>query len=82
MKAQHPVFCAVCGSRIAQVPVALLWTGSVNRIPEDPEDLGGLSYLPCERCKKQGRPQWQRYELLPPNPSIKIVVPVLLKESA
>lgn len=52
----------------------MLWTGAVDRIPEDPEDLAGLTYLPCENCRRDGRPQWQRYEIVPPNPAVQIIV--------
>jgi hypothetical protein len=59
------------------VPYPVLWTGSVERIPEDLEDVAGLTYLPCENCRKASRPQWQRFEIVPPDPAILIRVPVL-----
>jgi hypothetical protein len=61
------------------VPYPILWTGSVERIPEDLEDVAGLTYLPCEGCRKAKRPQWQRYEIVPPNPAISITVRAIVE---
>lgn len=77
MKDQHPVYCKLDGRRIGQVPEPLLWTGAVPRIPIDPEDLLCLTYLPCETCRKAKRPHWHRYEIEPPDPPLRIVVPAI-----
>jgi hypothetical protein len=68
------VHCPIDGRRLGNVPYQVLWTGSVERIPEDLEDVAGLTYLPCEGCRKAKRPQWQRYEIVPPDPIVQITV--------
>jgi hypothetical protein len=82
VKAQEPIYCKVDGRRIGNVPAPMLWTGVVERIPQDPEDLEGLMYLPCETCRRAHRSQWHRYEAIPSNPVVEVIVPVILEESA
>jgi hypothetical protein len=80
LKNQRPLYCPIDHRRLGNVPAPMLWTGVVAHIPEDPEDLAGLTYLPCEDCRRSRRPQWHRYETIPPDPIIKIVVPVILAD--
>jgi hypothetical protein len=80
LKNQWPVYCRVDGRRLGNAPEPLLWTGVVERLPEDPEEMLGLDYRPCETCRDEKRPHWHRYEVIPPDPIIKIVVPVILAD--
>jgi hypothetical protein len=74
VKNQRAIFCPIDQTRIANVPMPLLWTGAVSRIPSDPEDLAGLMYLHCETCRRAKRAQWHRFEAMPPNPTVVIRV--------
>lgn len=82
MRDQYPVYCKRDGRRIGQVPSPLLWTGAVAHIPTDPEDLLCLTYLPCETCRREKRNHWHRYEIEPPNPIVRVHVPVILSDEA
>lgn len=72
------LYCPFDGRPIGKVPFQMVWTGALPDMPEPevPDEPDPLHYLPCETCRKQGRPHWSRWEVVPPNPPVVIVVRV------
>lgn len=85
--------CPIDQRFLGSVPFKPLWTGAVPKVPIDeitleiedadlyPEDEPANIYVPCETCRKSKRAHWMRFEEIPENASIQIIVPVIVNDS-